>query len=95
MAFGWHAARLLGVILIFSFSSSVLLFLSREKIPLKSLDSTNIDGSDVRPSWYYASLAHKNAYQLDPAPTDPPYGAVVAAAQDSTDLSWMINFEQK
>ncbi|KAK3065625.1 hypothetical protein LTR53_018207, partial [Teratosphaeriaceae sp. CCFEE 6253] len=46
--------------------------------------------------WAGANASDRtNAYQLDPPPEQPPYGAVVLAARSTDDLSWMKAVEQE
>lgn len=88
---GWHAARLFGLLFTFVFSITLLVTWSKNALP--SLD----DLATIKDS--IGSLAHKsqhwNAYQLDPPPEQPPYGALVAATRSTEDSSWMTSFQQK
>jgi len=91
---GWHPVRLLGVISAF-FASITVLILWHDS-PLTTHTRLALQTSNNESErWHNATLLHKNAYQLDPPPKEPPYGAVVAAARTATDLSWMIFFQLK
>lgn len=86
MALVKRSARLLGLVSAFLLCVvGVVFFSSDSLLSLESLTSTN-----VRPDrrLYLDKLR-------SPPPERPPYGAVVAAAQNDTDLSWMVSLEQK
>jgi len=94
MALGTHAVRLFGLLFVFVASIAILATWSSDSLP-------DFDDGLAAIKDSIGSLAHsnssvfKNAIQLDPLPEQPPFGAVVAAAQNTTDLSWMLFFQQK
>ena len=74
-------------------SLSMLMLLSYcPALVLESLPATNVR---IDTSAAYNATEHMNAYQLDPVPLEPPFGAVIAAAQQGEDLSWMMFVEHK
>ncbi|TKA68116.1 hypothetical protein B0A55_08290 [Friedmanniomyces simplex] len=61
----------------------------------RSPPSPNETISESLGSWPRQNASrYANAYQLDPPPTAPPYGAVVAAARSTDDVTWMASIEQ-
>lgn len=95
MAFGWHPFRLLGLLFVLILSVAVLLTWKDELLPDFDDERLSIVKDSIGSLSHKGSAVGQNAYQLDPPPEHPPFGAVVAAARSTENLSWMIFFQQK
>ena len=99
MALGWHGwqpARFLGLLVICLASTFLLATWDNESEAFSTIDDlTTIKDSIGSAAERNDSSLRKNAYQLDPPPEQPPYGAVIAAARLSDELGWMAFFRQK
>ena len=89
---GWQFVRFLGVLIICIMS--VALLATRNRSSFATDDLTTITDS-VGSLRHRNSSAHRNAYQLDPPPERPPWGAVVAAGRSAEDLGWMAFLQLK
>lgn len=74
--------RLYGPVLVLIACIVSLLYLFEDSVPvLRDLKAFSA-GTDT-------SKTYETALHHDPPPDTPPYGAVVIASQESTDLSWV------
>ena len=79
--------RLYGALAVLSFSLISLLFLFQESLPVVKHAGFSSRNHSVP--------IHETAFHRDPPPESPPYGALVIAAQNITDLSWTIIAERE
>jgi len=90
--------RLPVLIGVFVVSTVVLFFSSRHASTLHA-ESLAIAKAKVLGDWALEDteddLDCANAYQLDPPLERSPYGAIVAAARSTENLSWMTSVERK
>lgn len=81
--------RLISAALLLFISIISLLYLFHDTVPIiKDLRILGIDSNSVR-------VSHETALQHDPPPEKPPYGALVIAAQPTTDTSWSAQAASK
>ncbi|KAK5134310.1 hypothetical protein LTR08_006739 [Meristemomyces frigidus] len=92
MALGWHPVRILGILFICVVSITVLV--TWENVSIPSFDALATIKDSIGSLAHRNSSLRKNAYQLDPPPEHPPYGAVIAAGRSNEDLTWMAFFRQ-
>ena len=64
-----------------------------ESIP--ALDDLTTIKDSIGSAAHRKNSTYQNAYQLDPPPGQPPYGAVIAAARSTDNLGWMGFFQRK
>ena len=74
--------RLYASLAVLFFSLTSLLFLFQDSLPI-----VKKFGTFERPK-NHSLATHETAIQHDPPPNTPPFGALVIAAQEETDLSW-------
>jgi len=85
MIFGWRYLLLIIFVFLLIINASPFLdFATTIKSGIQG-----VKDSLAQSQQFSSSLIH------DEAPENPPFGAVVAAAQNDTDLDWMNIFKQK
>ena len=82
--FGGSQLRLFGAIFVLFTSLTYFLYLFHDAVPIvKDLDYFREESRNFSIPYQF-----ETALQHDPPPNSRPYGAIVIAAQASTDLSW-------
>jgi hypothetical protein len=81
--------RLYGGLTVLIFGLISLLIFYQDSLPVvKHVSFSSHRGNHSVP-------IHETAFHHDPPPESPPYGALVIAAQNITDLSWTMTAERE
>lgn len=94
VSLGGPRSRLYGASISLIVSLTILLFLFRESLSLPTEKYRDVLRGQ-RNFWKGPVVKHETALQHDPPPDQPPYGAIVIAAQNITDLSWTMFLKAK